>query len=67
MPPLSMRPMTSVEFGAVRDRFGNDPRRLPAHRRAEQCHYQGSVIKNWSEPQPAAALREAPPAKKGNE
>jgi hypothetical protein len=49
------------------DRFGNDPRRLPAHRRAEQCHYQGSVIKNWSEPQPAAALREAPPAKKGNE
>jgi hypothetical protein len=52
---------------ALCDRFGNDPRRLLAHLRDEQCHYQGSVIKNWSEPQPVAALRETPPAEKRNQ
>jgi hypothetical protein len=52
---------------ALCDRFGNDPRRLLAHLRDEQRYYPGSVIKNWSEPQPMAALWETPPAKKRNE
>jgi len=43
---------------AMCDRFGNDPRRLLAHLRAEQRRYRGRVIKNWSELEPAAALRE---------
>ncbi|MGB7746009.1 MAG: hypothetical protein WBN75_01810 [Verrucomicrobiia bacterium] len=48
------------------DRFGNDPRRLLAHLRAEQRQYRGRVIKNWSELEPANALREtsAPKRKK---
>ena len=46
------------------DRFGNDPRRLLAHLRAEQRSYRGRIIKNWSELEPAAALRETPAAKK---
>ena len=46
------------------DRFGNDPRRLLAHLRAEQRNYRGRVIKNWSELEPLTALREMPPAKK---
>ena len=46
------------------DRFGNDPRRLLAHLRAEQRNYRGRVIKNWSELEPTAALRETPPEKK---
>ena len=46
------------------DRFGNDPRRLLAHLRAEQRNYRGRVIKNWAELEPAAALRETPPARK---
>ena len=40
------------------DRFGNDPRRLLAHLRAEQRQYRGRVVKNWSELEPATALRE---------
>jgi hypothetical protein len=46
------------------DRFGNDPRRLLAHLRAEQRNYRGRIIKNWSELEPAATLRETPAAKK---
>jgi hypothetical protein len=46
------------------DRFGNDPRRLLAHLRAEQRNYRGRIIKNWSELEPAAVLREAPAAKR---
>ena len=46
------------------DRFGNDPRRLLAHLRAEQRNYRGRIIKNWSELEPAGALRETPPTKK---
>ena len=46
------------------DRFGNDPRRLLAHLRAEQGNYRGRVIKNWSELEPVAALREATASKK---
>ena len=46
------------------DRFDNDPRRLLAHLRAEQRNYHGRIIKNWSELEPAAALRETPAAKK---
>jgi hypothetical protein len=46
------------------DRFGNDPRRLLAHLRAEQRNYRRRIIKNWSELEPAAALRETPVAKK---
>ena len=46
------------------DRFGNDPRRLLAHLRAEQRNYRGRIIKNWSELEPVAALRETPPVKK---
>ena len=42
-------------------RFGNDPRRLLAHLRAEQRNYRGKIIKNWTELQPAVALREEPP------
>ncbi len=57
-----------VEVRAARkalcDRFGNDPRRLLAHLRAEQRHYRGRIIKDWSELEPASALRESPPAKK---
>jgi hypothetical protein len=49
---------------AVCDRFGNDPRRLLAHLRAEQRQYRGRVIKKWSEVQPAAALHESPPTKR---
>ena len=50
---------------ALCDRFGKDPRRLLAHLRAEQRRYRGRVIKNWSELEPAIALHETPPAKKG--
>lgn len=46
------------------DRFGNDPRRLLAHLRAEQCHYHGRIIKSWSELEPTASLRETSTAKK---
>ena len=46
------------------DRFGNDPRRLIAHLRAEQRRYRGRIIKDWSELEPAAALRETPTDKK---
>jgi hypothetical protein len=46
------------------DRFGNDPRRLLADLRVEQRNYRGRVIKNWSELEPAAALRETSSAKK---
>jgi len=46
------------------DRFGNDPRRLLAHLRAEQRNYRGRIIKNWSELEPAAALRETSGTKK---
>jgi hypothetical protein len=46
------------------ERFGNDPHRLLAHLRAEQRHYRGRIIKSWAELEPAAALRESPPAKK---
>jgi hypothetical protein len=46
------------------DRFGNDPRCLLAHLRAEQRHYRGRIIKNWSELEPAAALRETTANKK---
>ena len=49
---------------ALWDRFGNDPRRLLAHLRAEQRQYRGRVIKDWSELEPAAALRETPVTKK---
>jgi len=49
---------------AMCDRFGNDPRRLLAHLRAEQRNYRGRIIKSWSEPQPTAVLRETPPEKK---
>jgi hypothetical protein len=52
---------------ALCDRFGNEPGRLLAHLRAGQRNYHGSVIKNWSEPQPVTALRETPPAKKRSE
>ena len=45
-------------------RFGNDPRRLLAHLRAEQRNYRGRIIKNWTEPQTVAALRETPPPPK---
>ena len=45
------------------DRFGNDPRRRLAHLRTEQHHYRGRIIKNWSELEPAAALRETPAVK----
>ena len=46
------------------DRFGNDPRRLLAHLRAEQRNYRGRIIKNWSELEPAAALCETPAPKR---
>lgn len=46
------------------DRFGNDPRRLLAHLRAEQRNYRGRVIKSWSELEPVVALRETPATKK---
>lgn len=49
---------------ALCDRFGNDPRRLLAHRRAEQRRYRGRIIKDWSELEPAAALREGPTGNK---
>ena len=49
---------------ALCDRFGNDPRRLLAHLRAEQRNYRGRIIKNWSELEPTVALRETPAAKK---
>ena len=42
------------------DRFGNDPRRLLTHLRAEQRHYRGRIIKSWSELEPTTALRETP-------
>lgn len=45
-------------------RFDNNPRRLLAHLRAEQRHYRGKVIKDWSELQPPDALREEPGARK---
>ena len=48
---------------ALCDRFGNDPRRLLAHLRAEQRNYRGRVIKSWSEDEPVAALRETPASK----
>jgi hypothetical protein len=46
------------------DRFGNDPRRLLAHLRAEQRQYRGRVIKDWSELESAGALRETPAPKR---
>ena len=46
------------------DRFGNDPRRLLAHLRAEQRLYRGRVIKDWSELEPADALHETPAPKR---
>jgi hypothetical protein len=46
------------------DRFGNDPRRLLAHLRAEQRNFRGRIIKNWSELESAAALRETSSTKK---
>jgi hypothetical protein len=46
------------------DRFGNDPRRLLAHLRAEQRLYLGRVIKGWSELEPVGALREIPAPKR---
>jgi hypothetical protein len=49
---------------ALCDRFGNNPRRLLANLREEQRRYHGRVIKNWSELEPAAALRETPATKK---
>lgn len=49
---------------ALCDRFGNDPRRLLAHLRAEQRLYRGRVIKDWSELEPAAAMRETPAPKR---
>ena len=49
---------------ALCDRFGNEPRRLLAHLREEQRRYHGRVIKDWSELEPAGALREEPGAKK---
>ena len=49
---------------ALCDCFGNDPRRLLAHLRAEQRNYRGRVIKSWSELEPTAALRETPATKK---
>jgi hypothetical protein len=45
------------------DRFGNDPSRLLAHLRAEQRTYRGRIIKNWSDIEPAGALRETPAPK----
>jgi len=49
---------------ALCDRFGNDPRRLLAHLRAEQRQYRGRIIKKWSELEPAIALRETPATKR---
>ena len=49
---------------ALCDRFGNDPRRLLAHLRAEQRQYRGRIIKSWFEFEPAATLRETPATKK---
>jgi hypothetical protein len=49
---------------ALCDRFGNDPHRLLAHLRAEQRQYRGRVIKDWSELEPAATLRETPAPKR---
>jgi len=49
---------------ALCDRFGNNPRRLLAHLREQQRHYRGRVIKDWSELEPAAALREEPASKR---
>ena len=46
------------------DRFGNDPRRLLAHLRAEQRTYHGRIIKNWSQLESATVLRETPATKK---
>ncbi len=48
---------------ALCDRFGNDPRRLLAHFRERQRRYRGKIIRNWSELEPAAALRETAPRK----
>jgi hypothetical protein len=50
---------------ALCDRFGNDPRRLLAHLRDEQRRYRGRMIKDWSESEPTAGLRETPVAKRG--
>jgi len=49
---------------ALCDRFGNDPRKLLAHLRAEQRQYRGRIIKGWSELQPVVAMRETPANKK---
>jgi hypothetical protein len=46
------------------DRFGNDPQRLLARLRDEQKNYHGRIIKDWSEIEPAAALRETPKKKR---
>ena len=46
------------------DRFGNNPRRLLAHFRGEQKKYRGRIIKNWSELESAAALRDTPVKKR---
>jgi hypothetical protein len=47
------------------DRFGNNPRRLLKHLREQQRGYRGQVVKDWSELEPAAALREEPLPRKG--
>ena len=49
---------------AVCDRFGNDPLRLLAHFREQQRLYRGKIIKNLSELEPSAILRETPPGKR---
>lgn len=45
------------------NRFGDDPRRLLAHLRAEQRNYRGRVIRSWSELEPTGVLRETPGTK----
>jgi hypothetical protein len=47
------------------ERFGNDPRRLLAHLRAEQRGYPGRVIRSWADLEPATTLRETQSVKKG--
>ena len=49
------------------DRFGNDPRRLLAHLRAQQRNYRRRIIKKWPELEPAATLQETPVVKRGND
>lgn len=62
------RDKTVVEVRNARkslcDCFGNNPRQLLAHLRAEQRSYCGRGIKHWSELEPASALHEKPVIKK---